>query len=102
MLIDVYRGQIADVQRAGSGGQAEVTGEGGRVGLDVAGDRLADLQLLADDGLGFRLGGVDIEDKIGAGIAQFILKIDCELDANHEFPVVWPASNLGEACPVTV
>jgi hypothetical protein len=33
---------------------------------------------------------VDIENEIGAGKGQFILKINCKLDANHVFPEVMP------------
>jgi hypothetical protein len=47
---------------------------------------LADQQLFADQALTGRLGGVDIENEIGAGVEEFVVEINRELDANHEFP----------------
>ena len=86
MVLDIDRGLIGYMQWAGGAGQAQIAGAAGRIVGSRGQYLLADVQLFADNGLRMGCRGMDIEDKISAGISQFVVKVDCELDANHVFP----------------
>jgi hypothetical protein len=86
IVIDIKRCGVGDMERALVNAQAQIAGVGDRAGLDRRQHRLADLQLLANHQLAGGLGGVDVENKIGAGAKKFVMKVNRKLDANHVFP----------------
>ena len=77
--------------------QAQVARAGGRIGLDGVRHLLADHELFADDGLAGSFGCMNIEYEICALKPQFIVKINCELDADHLFPQSYGVQRSG--CP---
>ena len=85
-MLDVQCRLVADVQRARCACQAQIAGAGGGIGLDGVRHLLADHELFADDGLAGSFGCMNIEYEICALKPQFIVKINCELDADHLFP----------------
>jgi hypothetical protein len=83
VVLQVQRGQVRQVQRAGLRAQPQVTVAGQGIGVDLRRHRLADRELLVADSLPRRVRGMHVEDEVGAIGVDLVVQFELEFDADH-------------------